>query len=552
MYQDPKIEFPAPVKVFSPKLKPLWLEALARGEVDLKRQAAQTIAMAHELGVPDLEDTAGPLSKTLDGADPHPVVSLAAAKALVALDARQCAPLLFEHAMAGGPDMAQLVEPTLARWDHGPIRKVWLDRLSAPDTPRRLLVLAIRGVAVVGERKAESRLGELARSGEVPPEIRLEAARALGSLRTEGLVDDARRLAADKSSAALVDRLIAASLLRAHQGETTQRLLLELAVDPEPAVGAIALGRLLEIDPLLVVPVAERLIDRPDPKLRRFGAEALVSGATPESVAVLGPMLDDRHPGVRRYVCESLLELASQPALRASVLEQATEQLAADRWRGIEQAALLLTALDHKPTAGRLVELLDFQRPEVFVTAAWGLRKLAVPDTLGAMFDKARRQHEKAQPPGGLRPDEVRQVCQLFEALGLMKHVPSASLMRQYIPKSVPYASDTRVAAVWALGHLYAGQPQPGLVKSLSGRLADVDSMVPEDEAVRRMAATTLGRMKAPDALAVLRKFAEYDTINSEVGYACSWAIHQITGEPIPEPDAPMTSRMGWFLDPID
>ena len=48
--------------------------------------------------------------------------------------------------------------------------------------------------------------------------------------------------------------------------------------------------------------------------------------------------------------------------------------LATPRWRALEQATILLAVLDHKPAAPRLVDLLRFERPEVFVAAAWGLR----------------------------------------------------------------------------------------------------------------------------------------------------------------------------------
>src|SRR3989304_3037039 len=52
--QDPRIELPSPRAVFSPKLKPLWLSALSAREEDLKRQAAQTIALAPRRGMPQL------------------------------------------------------------------------------------------------------------------------------------------------------------------------------------------------------------------------------------------------------------------------------------------------------------------------------------------------------------------------------------------------------------------------------------------------------------------------------------------------------------------
>jgi len=551
-YQDPKTELPSTVTVFSPKLKPLWLQALRGPEVDVRRQAAQTIALAHERGMPDLADTAAPLEQTLDASDEHPVVMRAAAQALIALDARQAAPRLLEHAMRDGLEMAQLVEPALARWDYRPIRKVWLERLSAPETPRRMLVLAIRGLCAVGETKAEPRLGELAFARDVPSDVRLEAARALGELRTEGLERDARRLAADKSAPAVVDRLVAASLVRRHQGEAAEALLVEMAVDGEPSVAAIALRRLLEIDPLLVVPIAGRTVASDDANVRRLGAESLVAWGTPEAVEQLGPMLDDPHPDVRKYVRRSLLDMATDEPLTEPVVRAAVEMLSTDRWRGLEQATLALVALDHKPAADRLVELLEFERPEVFVTAAWGLRRLAVPSTLDAMFDKARRETEKTKTRGGAEYVVERQISQLFEAFGQMDYAQSEPLLREHVPKKVPFGVQSRAAAIWALGHLHAGKPEPGLAKLLLGRLSDLDPMFPEHEEVRQTSAVSLGRMHVEDSLPTLRRFLRDESVDSPVGYACAWAIHQITGEPIPEPPIQEVPRLGWFLEPID
>ena len=117
----------------------------------------------------------------------------------------------------------------------------------------------------------------------------------------------------------------------------------------------------------------------------------------------------------------------------------------------------------------------------VFITAAWGLRRLAVPRTLDAMFDKFRRETEKAQQAGSLGIVVGRQVSQLIEAFGLMGYAQAEPLLRKYIPKGSPFDAECRAAAVWTLGHLHAGQPDAELVRLFVGRLSDVESMEPED-----------------------------------------------------------------------
>src|SRR5262249_20236358 len=159
---------------------------------------------------------------------------MAAAQALIALEARDAAPSLFKQAQAGGNDLRQLVEPALARWDFKPARAVWLERLRDSAATPASLILAIQSLAAVREEKAADRLQEMARVDSPPAPVRLEAARALGALRREGLENHAARLA-DAPSRGLVNRLVAAELLRHHQGDPAVRLLQNLAHDREPA-----------------------------------------------------------------------------------------------------------------------------------------------------------------------------------------------------------------------------------------------------------------------------------------------------------------------------
>src|SRR5262249_45673370 len=147
----------------------------------------------------------------------------------------------------GDSDLRELIEPALARWNHEPARAVWLERLNDPGAAPRGLILAIRCLGSVREQRAGTRLRELAVSERAPRSLRLEAARALVRLRVEGLVPDAKRLAAQTRSS---DRLVAATLLR-HQGKEPVAVLQQLAADREPAVAALAVARLVEIDPTL-------------------------------------------------------------------------------------------------------------------------------------------------------------------------------------------------------------------------------------------------------------------------------------------------------------
>jgi hypothetical protein len=58
--------------------------------------------------------------------------------------------------------------------------------------------------------------------------------------------------------------------------------------------------------------------------------------------------------------------------------------------------------------------------------------------------------------------------------------------------------------------------------------------------------------MKAKSALGPLREFYAQGQSNRIVGYACAWAIRQITGEELPDPPVPDVPQRGWFLEPLE
>jgi HEAT repeat protein len=545
MYHAPELPAPKVVPVVT-GAKDLWLKALARPEAEMKCRAAQAIALARRHGLEGLDSTIAPLLAELDQSDQHATVALAVAQALIDLDAREAAPSVLRQAQSGDADLRDLVEPALARWDYRPARAMWLARLREPAAPRRSLVMAVRGLAAVHDADAAEPLRELVVSGQTAGPVRLEAARALGMLRTEGLEKDAERLAGDAPARGLVGRLAAASLLAQHQGDAAVRVLLRLAQDREPAVVAPAVARLVEIDPKLVAPLLDPLLSSPDAALRALAVEAIRRQPTEDGIRQLADRLDDPHPDVRRKARASLHELAGRKELRDRVIVEASRVLAGQSWRGLEQAAILLVRLDHKPAAGRLVELLTFDRPEVYVTAAWGLRKLAVAETLPAVLRhvRARQKYLRANAEhhdATFVPADL-QLCQLNQLLGQQKYQAADAALREFIPRmekpmQAAVCQESRAAAVWALGLLHEGRAIPELVTALEARLNDSVGPAREDVRVCRMAAVTLGRMKAKQTLRSLRRYChEQKPTLDPINNACGWAIEQITGEVMQPP----------------
>jgi hypothetical protein len=557
MYGDPKVPIQHVVIKYV-GARDLWLEALERPEADLRCKAADAIALAHQHGVEGMEKTIGPLLAELDRPDQHPTVCLAVARALIVLNARKCAASLFREAQSGNSELRGLVEPALARWDHRPARAVWLERLRHPKTFRPDLVRAIRALARVREQKAIEPIRELVLSAWMPGPVRLEAAAALAQFRTRGLEKDAARLAADMSAGGLFGRLAAVRLLERHEGTEAVRLLQGLARGAEPAVAVAAVGRLMAIDPPLVLPMVDGLLASPDPQLRTFAVAVMPLQPVAQNVSRLVTRLNDPHPDVRRKARGSLERVAAKADLRAQVIKETRDVLARQQWQGLEQAAILLTHLDHKPAAGRLVELLNSDRPEVFVTAAWALRKLAVREKLPRVRDYIHVTQKEVRSGNGGRARYLteldHQLSQLNQLLGHQKYRPADDALRQFIPMMpMRRGIESRAAAIWALGKIHEDQrvygDGPGglaatrwLIVLVEGRLNDYPPPPPpgppEALRIRRMAAVALGWIKARQTLTSLRTHWRKAFSTDQFNNACGWAIEHITGERMPAPIA--------------
>lgn len=549
MDADPLLQAPDEVKYFPSSYKPLWLQALARPEGDLQRLSAETIAQAHAFGFPGLAESRPRLLEILSAEATHPTARFAAARALIVLDSRDAAPALFATARRYGADLRQLIEPALGAWKFQPVGEVWRARLIAAEVRHRDLMLAIDGTAQLADGAAVPLLLPFVHDPLRSPAARLGAARALGKIKDAGLEPEAARLIAG-SGVPMLNRLCAVQLLAHHSSEASRTALVRLATDREPSIAAVALKRLLELNPDLVVPLAAEAMLSPDPIVRQRGSEAYIARPNPERVVSLVRLLDDPHPTVRGSVREALYGLIKTPEFDVVLRPAIMNTLAGDNWRGQEQAALLLGTLDHEAAAPRLIQLLDAPRGEVMTTAAWALQKLAIPETLPAILDKAQRQTTLRESDAVLPRSLDTQVVYLFETMGMMKYKPAEPLFRKHVPKSFTYGEFSRGAAIWSLGHLYADHPDADLAKQLAERMADVASVPPEMVHVQAMSAIALGRMGAKSQLPAMRALlSPAPTLPS---MAIRWGVMKITGEILPNVKPNRYSKSAWFLTPLD
>lgn len=553
MFGDPLCAEPVVEKVFLPELATLWLQAIQRPDSELQRLAADTVVKAQKRGMTGLEAMTADLAALLDKPEAPASVRRAAMRALVILDAKAYAAQLARCASLDGLEASQIVEPALARWDYAPIRPTWRKRLEDKETPLLWRMLAMQCLATVRDTESKPFLLSDVFDARIPIQLRLTAAQSLGQICSEGLESDARKLAADKTSGKNFERMFAAILLARHDGQEATDLLRELAGDTDPSAASAAWTRLLEIDPRLVFDLAPAAVGNADVNVRRAGCRALIAKGDPDAIHKLGPLLDDSNPSLRRFVAGSLFELAKKADLREPVIAEVEAMLATDKWRGLEQAVLIAVHLDHKRVHPRLIELLAHRRMEVAVTAAWGMRRFKIPETLPAMLAHAQLQFDRLTSRQSA-PHEFDlisgQHSQLFQSFGEMRYQEADGLMRKFVPKTTQFAADTRAAACWGLGYLYEGAAPDDLSRQFVERLSDIQSPMPEVGVVRRMCAVGLGRMQSKSTTETLQKFADLDGIVSPVGQACWWSLEQMTD--VKRPPTPEVRRnvLGWFLQP--
>jgi len=581
MLVDPVLEPVPEVSVFSPKLKPLWLAALERPETDLKRQAAEAITAATRLAMPGIDDLVEPLVHEMEAAQTHSIAHLAIARALIALDARQEAASLASQAQSDGLEMAQIVEPVLARWDYLPQREVWLARLDNPTATGRRLILAVEALGQVREPAAVPGLRQLAMDKSQRTGIRLEAARSLSLIGPEDLAALASQLLSAPHDEHLINRLVAAELLTGDAGSQAIPILRRLAVDLEPAVAAIALAAILELDPQQVADWNSQLVGNRDTKIRSVTADLLLAQQTPEAVELLGSLLADPHPDLRTKACDALVQLATIEQLDSIVRQVVVRTLESSRPEAVRQAVLALGALRHYPSAERLVALLDAPQSNIYIAAAWALRQLADRATGPAIMEKIGRETQRrlalvkqlapivaanpyAEPEFPPVDDSNAQLEQLIQALSVMRHEAAEPLFREFLPKPPrPQIGDPpvletekqvvlRAAAIWALG-IYHGPSAPDPLRELlRARLDDTYPKHPEHPLVRRMSAITLARMHDQETVDVMRPLCAPPKAYTELGRACRWAVHEITGEVLPELPVIPRTKSDWFLVPLD
>ena len=550
---DPQLILRDRIPSLPKKWRKIWYVALTAAEEDLRRECAEALILEVHRGNTELADFHDPLRQALSTSRIHEV-RMSLATALIVLGVSDAAQELAEFSDSGGPRARFLVEPALAQWEFSDVESVWLQRISRPqECSAQDLLLAVRGLSRSSDQEVPESLIDLVRSRQLSTEVRLAAADALGRLTTDGLTQTAAGLY-DGESAQLAERLAAVRMIRGHRSDEDQSLLLRMASDDVSAVVVEALRQLVAQAPRLVLADTDRFLEHSDAEARRLMAEALAASPSHIHIQKLTRQLIDPHPDVRNQSRRLLRNLAADVKWRTTINTAADAVLAAEDWRGQEQAARLLGSLNHEPAATRLLELMRADRREVRVTTAWALRNLAVEETLPAVHVYLQELLSRLSGGSGQRLDEADDACMghLFELVGQLKYQPAEPQMLQCVPKRYDIGRRARSAAIWALGWLYEGGSNQKLLQMLVSRVSDDAVINPEYQEVRAASAISLGRLGDAEAVEALRTVKTLSEPGGRIHESTHWALERLLGEVLPEAVPAKSLPKSPFLKTLD
>ncbi len=550
----PRIPLVEPVAVLPDTWQMQWIAALNSPEEDLRRECAEALIQEVRRGNHSLEAFHQPLTDALNHSAIEEV-RLTLASALIALNVSGADSVLAEAARTGGLRAQMLIEPALVQWKSSVLKDDWLERLKAPlDISPLQLVFAANGLAVLEAADAVAPLQQIVLDrNHIRFDARLAAADALGHLAQDGLVDTARVLLDDTSPEGFSSRLIAVRLLAGHHGPACEEILLQAVRDQHPLVAAAAVEQLTQLAPEKIHPLLPELLHHSEPNVRRFSAQSLMNTPSESAVSIMGNLLSDRHPDVRQWARTQLLLLFQEDDLQHAVIQTVHRILAGDDWRALQQAAQLAGTVHDRESSRRMTELLDHERSEVRVTAAWALREMAVPDTLPGVHQWIRKVLKpvagglSGQGTGKVSPADDAALGFLFELIGRQTYSEAVPELIICVPKRFDIGPRGRSAAIWALGLLFEDQPEPRLVRELLSRAGDTSRQIREHAIVRATAAVSLGRIGDPESVEPLRAAMKEMTPGNRIYESAKWAVGRITGTP----QAPTPPRRAVPPDPF-
>ncbi len=552
MFLEPHLIPPRSFRELDSRFVPFFDKTLREADDDeLLETAALSLArVAHE----KLQDTSGSADILLKHLESHANlrVRFACARALVNADATQSATAILQLNEHADDSQRLWIDPALARWKVTAAGDIWKQRLAAGSETTVSVTLACDGLAALGDEQASDLLRSVLHDDLLAFEKRRAAASALSVVAPDMALTESESLIEGN----VPDRLLAIQLLSGAKADAHARMF-PLCADASDGVASAAWASMLRVNPDALIPALPTGRGHRDAVIRMTAAHIMRRFPDVEGCGWLHEQLSDRHLEVRNVAREMSFRVAAeQPQLRDGIIAMASDTLAEnpEDWQGIEQCLLLLGQLRVAQFSDRCVPLLEHPRNEVLVTSAWLMHlypDVAVRDAVRKhLMRNAEMLQNSALIPAGA--DIGLQSSYLIQYAGLERLKDLHAFLEPDFSKSAPGGTFKRSAAMWTLGLFHENDPDPEIVKSLLGRVADRGGMMPESEPVRRMSAIALGLMRAKSAVPGLLKAYEIDPGNSLIPDSARWSLGMI-GEPLLDPLKAYSQAVGgWRLSPLD
>lgn len=539
MKLDPLLPVAEQRESFDPRLVGLWFQALNQADSRTRFQAAAAIAKAASQGMQGLDIMSARLATLVESADEQYVTRQSSAKALIALDAKEHASVLWTANVPSSREMVLLTDPALARWQYAPAIEGWRTRLMDQSVSLVVRTSAARSLGQAADKASQAKLTTIALDQSEPEMLRLEAARAF---KLFGAIPGNAQGVSMPPNARIIDKVVVAMLLGMYEGNASTQQLVKLAGDLEPAVAIVAAELLLKSQPTAIDTLLEKFSQSGDTRLRIVAIDRLSQRQEASSAKALAVFLSDQDPQLRVMARDKLIAMA--PTLREAVAAVLLSELRSESVFAQQQSALATGAIDLKTAAPKLLELIESKTADVSLAAAVSLRKLQVEETFAPALAYVQK-NMAATTPG----DRVLVSTQMVQMFGLVAYEPANETLVKLVPKNSGSAT-LRAAAIWALGKLHEGKPDVQLTRDLTRRANDGAGMEPEDSSVREQSAIAIGRMKDKRSLKLFQGWIKNES-DPSLATAGRWAVGYLTGERPEEPEPTASNVTGWFLQPL-
>lgn len=544
MYLEPELSLPEPERFLEDSMV-TFLERMLRSAPDdeLLVEAIRSLQRVQVEKLADVSHIESDLRKYLAEND-NPLVRQVCASTLAAIGNPNSAAAIAELCIPRYESLCLDLEPDFVRWGGDTLKVTWHDRINrhrAFSSP--LVQLACSGLADLMDSTAVPALIVLLDDATVPFPSRQAAALALGRIDTTQAADIARKFL----DQAAVDRLLACALLEHADSDTAFQLLSKLCDDESNAVASRSWQILSELNPSMLVDRLDRGVVHPDANVRLAAIEVLRRLPTVSGCEMLQAVTADTHIGVRNVARNTLRAHAvANEGLKTGILKNAGASVLDENstWQQLEQSLVLLAELRHRQWQDQCIRLLEHSRPEVYVTAAWLLHMMPSTESADAINAITTARYAAIA-----NASDALQLTFLFQHAGFVKATALDSLCRKQFAKGGN--PEMRGAGLWALGRIYAGQPDPDLVGKLLERIFDDNMTDPEDFLVRRLSILALVWMEARSMTPELQRARETYGESTLLGEAVRWALPELGGDILPPLQAPPQAIRNFPLSPL-